>query len=131
MEGSPAPAEPNPASQQDQSEADKCPSSNGDGKKWEAAQLHVLPVSDHIIGEMGATAAREFRPSKKRLEANERESVFILSSVILQQTLMDQPVVGQLYCCMQGILFIAHHQQMVKNVLPVYVHVFGCLFNGF
>ncbi|XP_037554272.1 serine/threonine-protein kinase Nek1 [Nematolebias whitei] len=93
VEGSLAPAEPNPASQQNQSEADKCPSSIGDGKKWGAAQLHVLPASDQTFGEIDATAATfpEDRPSsggdRKKWEAG-----IPLILPVAQQTLEEMCV---------------------------------------
>ncbi|XP_017278942.1 serine/threonine-protein kinase Nek1 isoform X2 [Kryptolebias marmoratus] len=87
VEGSPAHAEPSPASQQNQSEADKCPSPNGDRKKGEAAQLAVLPEPQQTFEQPCATAAKE-RPSsggdRKKWEAG---IPLVLS--VAQQTLAE------------------------------------------
>ena len=60
MESSPAPAEPSPAPQEKQSDGEKRPPSNGDRKKWEAAELPVLPVAQQTLGETCATTSSEF-----------------------------------------------------------------------
>uniref|UniRef100_A0A669BU41 non-specific serine/threonine protein kinase n=1 Tax=Oreochromis niloticus TaxID=8128 RepID=A0A669BU41_ORENI len=54
-----APAESSPAPTQNQSDTDKRPSSNGDRKKWEAAELPVLPVAQQTLEETCATASSE------------------------------------------------------------------------
>lgn len=60
MEESPsAPAESIPALTQNQSDTDKRPSSNEDRKKWEAAELPVLPVAQQTLEETCATASSE------------------------------------------------------------------------
>ncbi|XP_059197493.1 serine/threonine-protein kinase Nek1 [Centropristis striata] len=56
-ESLPPPAEPSPAPQQNQSDTEKCPSSNGDRKKWDAAELPVLPVAQLTLEETCATTA--------------------------------------------------------------------------
>lgn len=58
-ESPPPPAEPSPAPQQNQSDTEKCPSSNGDRKKWDAAELPVLPVVQQTLGETCATTTGE------------------------------------------------------------------------
>uniref|UniRef100_A0AAX7W0A9 non-specific serine/threonine protein kinase n=1 Tax=Astatotilapia calliptera TaxID=8154 RepID=A0AAX7W0A9_ASTCA len=55
-ESSSAPAESSPAPTQNQSDTDKHPSSNEDRKKWEAAELPVLPVAQQTLEETCATA---------------------------------------------------------------------------
>ncbi|XP_065325797.1 serine/threonine-protein kinase Nek1 isoform X3 [Pelmatolapia mariae] len=88
-----APAESSPASTQNQSDTDKRPSSNGDRKKWEAAELPVLPVAQQTLEEMCATASTtsaspDGRPSsggdRKKWEAG---VPLVLSAA--QQTLED------------------------------------------
>uniref|UniRef100_A0A8D3C719 non-specific serine/threonine protein kinase n=1 Tax=Scophthalmus maximus TaxID=52904 RepID=A0A8D3C719_SCOMX len=51
----PAPAEPSPAPLQKQSDTENRPSSNGDRKKWDAAELPILPVAQQTLGETCAT----------------------------------------------------------------------------
>uniref|UniRef100_A0A4W6E4W1 non-specific serine/threonine protein kinase n=1 Tax=Lates calcarifer TaxID=8187 RepID=A0A4W6E4W1_LATCA len=58
-ESPPPPAEPSPAPQQNQSDTEKCPSSNGDRKKWDAAELPVLPVVQQTLGETCATTTEQ------------------------------------------------------------------------
>ncbi|XP_025758592.1 serine/threonine-protein kinase Nek1 isoform X2 [Oreochromis niloticus] len=88
-----APAESSPAPTQNQSDTDKRPSSNGDRKKWEAAELPVLPVAQQTLEETCATASTtsaspEARPSsggdRKKWEAG---VPLVLSAA--QQTLED------------------------------------------
>ncbi|KAM8745722.1 serine/threonine-protein kinase Nek1 isoform 1-T2 [Acanthopagrus schlegelii] len=72
------PAEPTPAPQQIQYDTEKRPPSNGDRKKWDAADLPVLPVAQQTLTETCATTAAspgspEDRPSsggdRKKWEA--------------------------------------------------------------
>ncbi|XP_055364123.1 serine/threonine-protein kinase Nek1 isoform X2 [Betta splendens] len=53
----PPTAEPSAASQQNQPDTDKAPSSNGDRKKWEAAELPMLAVAQQTLEETCATTA--------------------------------------------------------------------------
>ncbi|KAK2835889.1 hypothetical protein Q5P01_016373 [Channa striata] len=53
----PATAEPSPTSQQNQPDAEKQLPSNGDRKKWDAAELPVLAVAQHTLGETCATTS--------------------------------------------------------------------------
>ncbi|XP_069006843.1 serine/threonine-protein kinase Nek1 isoform X2 [Embiotoca jacksoni] len=55
----PALAEPSPAPQQDQSDPERRPSSNGDRRKWEAAELPVLPVAQQTLEQSCATTSSE------------------------------------------------------------------------
>ncbi|XP_035509684.1 serine/threonine-protein kinase Nek1 isoform X2 [Morone saxatilis] len=73
-----APTEPSPAPQQSQSDTEKRPFSNGDRKKWDAAELPVLPVAQRTLEETCATSTAtpvspEDRPSsggdRKKWEA--------------------------------------------------------------
>uniref|UniRef100_A0A8D0DGU3 non-specific serine/threonine protein kinase n=1 Tax=Sander lucioperca TaxID=283035 RepID=A0A8D0DGU3_SANLU len=50
-ESLPLPAEPIPAPHQNQSDTENRPSSNGDRKKWDAAELPVLPVAQQTLEE--------------------------------------------------------------------------------
>ncbi|XP_019133844.2 serine/threonine-protein kinase Nek1 isoform X2 [Larimichthys crocea] len=77
-ESPPPPAGPSPAPQQDQSNAEKRPSSSGDRKKWDAAELPVLPVVQQTLEETGAistatSVSPEVRPpsggDRKKWEA--------------------------------------------------------------
>ncbi|XP_040897088.1 serine/threonine-protein kinase Nek1 isoform X2 [Toxotes jaculatrix] len=89
----PPPAEPTPAPQQNQSDTDNRPPSNGDRKKWDAAELPVLPVAQQTLGETCATTtvtsvSPEDRPSsggdRKKWEAG---VPLVLS--VAQQTLEE------------------------------------------
>lgn len=62
-----APAESSPAPTQNQSDTDKRPSSNEDRKKWEAAELPVLPVAQQTLEETCATASRELSLTRDEL----------------------------------------------------------------
>ncbi|GAA6217836.1 serine/threonine-protein kinase Nek1 isoform X1 [Lates japonicus] len=95
-ESPPPPAEPSPAPQQNQSDTEKRPSSNGDRKKWDAAELPVLPVVQQTLGETCATTTAtsvspEDRPSsggdRKKWEAGEAGVPLVLS--VAQQTLEE------------------------------------------
>uniref|UniRef100_A0A8D3D347 non-specific serine/threonine protein kinase n=1 Tax=Scophthalmus maximus TaxID=52904 RepID=A0A8D3D347_SCOMX len=55
----PAPAEPSPAPLQKQSDTENRPSSNGDRKKWDAAELPILPVAQQTLGETCATMIKQ------------------------------------------------------------------------
>ncbi|KAI3368338.1 hypothetical protein L3Q82_008045 [Scortum barcoo] len=77
-ESPPAPTEPGPAPQQNQSDTENRPSSVGDRKKWDAAELPVLPVTQQTLEATCATTATssvspEDRPSsggdRKKWEA--------------------------------------------------------------
>ncbi|XP_042339439.1 serine/threonine-protein kinase Nek1 isoform X2 [Plectropomus leopardus] len=92
-ESPPPPAEPSPAPQQNQPDTEKRPSSNGDRKKWDAAELPVLHVAQQTLEETCSTAATisvtpEDRPSsggdRKKWEAG---APLILS--VAQQTLEE------------------------------------------
>ncbi|XP_062280769.1 serine/threonine-protein kinase Nek1 [Scomber scombrus] len=92
-ESPPPTAEPSLAPQQTQSDKDKRPSSNGDRKKWDAAELPVLPVAQQTLEETCATittisVSPEERPSsggdRKKWEAG---VPLVLSEA--QQTLED------------------------------------------
>lgn len=61
------PAEPSPAPQQNQSDTEKRPSSNGDRKKWDAAELPVLPVAQQTLEETCATASGKWSPHRTKL----------------------------------------------------------------
>ncbi|XP_070764810.1 serine/threonine-protein kinase Nek1 [Enoplosus armatus] len=84
--------QPSPAPQQNQSNTEKLPYSNGDRKKWDAAELPVLPVAQQTLGEtcasttITASVSPEDRPSsggdRKKWEAG---VPLILS--VAQQTL--------------------------------------------
>ncbi|XP_068175055.1 serine/threonine-protein kinase Nek1 isoform X2 [Antennarius striatus] len=58
----PSSAEPCPAPQQSQPDTEKCPPSNGERRKWEAAELPVLAVAEKTLDETSAPTA-ENRPS--------------------------------------------------------------------
>lgn len=51
----PPPAEPCPAVQEKESESEEQPSSNRDRKKWDAAELLVLPVAQQTLEETSST----------------------------------------------------------------------------
>ncbi|XP_071342924.1 serine/threonine-protein kinase Nek1 isoform X3 [Trachinotus anak] len=92
----PPPAEPSPIPQQNQLDTENHPSSNGDRKKWDAAELPVLPLAQQTLGEtcaMTTTApsvSSEDRPSsgvdRKKWEVVETGGVPLVLSVA-QQTL--------------------------------------------
>uniref|UniRef100_A0AAQ5ZC86 non-specific serine/threonine protein kinase n=1 Tax=Amphiprion ocellaris TaxID=80972 RepID=A0AAQ5ZC86_AMPOC len=65
-ESLPAPAVPSPVPQQTQSDTEKRPSSNGDRKKWEAAELPVLLVAQQTLEETCATTS-ESHPHRTKL----------------------------------------------------------------
>ncbi|XP_069378533.1 serine/threonine-protein kinase Nek1 isoform X1 [Paralichthys olivaceus] len=54
-EASPPPAEPSPAPQHSPSDTKSRPSSNGDRKKWDAAELPILPSAQQTLEETCAT----------------------------------------------------------------------------
>ncbi|KAM4739512.1 serine/threonine-protein kinase Nek1 isoform 2-T2 [Anableps anableps] len=89
----PAPSEPSPSPQQEQSDAEKRPPSDGDRKKWEVAELPVLPVPQQTFGDTCSTssttsASLEERPSpggdRKKWEAG---APLVLT--VAQQTLEE------------------------------------------
>ncbi|XP_072246110.1 serine/threonine-protein kinase Nek1 isoform X2 [Leuresthes tenuis] len=92
-ESSPAPAEPSPAPQEKQSDGEKRPPSNGDRKKWEAAELPVLPVAQQTLGETCATTSTTSASLEERLlSAGDRkkwEAGIPLVLAIAQQTLEE------------------------------------------
>ncbi|XP_032382144.1 serine/threonine-protein kinase Nek1 isoform X3 [Etheostoma spectabile] len=90
----PLPAEPIPAPHQNQSNTEKCPSSNGDRKKWDAAELPVLPVAQQTLEETITTATTsvslEDRPSsgedRKKWEAGGVPLVLSVAQQTLEET---------------------------------------------
>ncbi|KAM4575305.1 serine/threonine-protein kinase Nek1 isoform 2-T2 [Fundulus diaphanus] len=87
----PAPPEPAPSPQQEQADTEKRPPSDGDRRKWEVAELPLLPVPQQTFGETCSTssatpASPEERPSsggdRKKWEAG---ATLVLS--VEQQTL--------------------------------------------
>lgn len=67
VEESPPPAaESSPAPQQNQCDTEKCPSSNKDWKKWDAAELPVLPVAQQTLEETCVTATSELMFYERR-----------------------------------------------------------------
>uniref|UniRef100_A0A1A8FPY8 non-specific serine/threonine protein kinase n=1 Tax=Nothobranchius korthausae TaxID=1143690 RepID=A0A1A8FPY8_9TELE len=87
----PAPAEPSPDVQQKQSEAEKSPTLDGDGKKWEAAKLPALPEPPQMLEETNPTTdtSSEDRPSsvgdRKKWEAG-TPLVFPAAQQTLEET---------------------------------------------
>uniref|UniRef100_A0A3Q2PGE4 non-specific serine/threonine protein kinase n=1 Tax=Fundulus heteroclitus TaxID=8078 RepID=A0A3Q2PGE4_FUNHE len=90
-EAPPAPSEPAPSPQQEQADTEKRPPSDGDRRKWEVAELPLLPVPQQTFGETCSTssatpASPEERPSsggdRKKWEAG---ATLVLS--VEQQTL--------------------------------------------
>ncbi|XP_035997393.1 serine/threonine-protein kinase Nek1 [Fundulus heteroclitus] len=90
-EAPPAPSEPGPSPQQEQADTEKRPPSDGDRRKWEVAELPLLPVPQQTFGETCSTssatpASPEERPSsggdRKKWEAG---ATLVLS--VEQQTL--------------------------------------------
>ncbi|XP_041862500.1 serine/threonine-protein kinase Nek1 isoform X2 [Melanotaenia boesemani] len=65
-ETSPTPVEPSLDSLPNQSDTEKRPPSNGDRKKWEAAELPVLPVAQQTLEETGATTGTTSTSSEDR-----------------------------------------------------------------
>lgn len=61
------PAEPTPAPQQIQCDTEKRPPSNGDRKKWDAADVPVLPVAQQTLTETCATTAGNGSPRRTSL----------------------------------------------------------------
>ncbi|XP_056235186.1 serine/threonine-protein kinase Nek1 isoform X5 [Seriola aureovittata] len=89
-------AEPSPVPQQSRADAENRPSSNGDRKKWDAAELPVLPVAQQTLGETCATTSTtsvspEDRPSsggdRKKWEVVETGVPLVLP--VAQQTLEE------------------------------------------
>lgn len=85
-ESSPPTAEPSPAPQQTQSDTEKRPSSNGDRKKWDAAELPVLPVAQQTLEETCATITSELM-SYVRVDLIEYMSISIYFAVHWQSVL--------------------------------------------
>lgn len=70
-ESLPPPAEPSPAPQQKRSEEEKRPPSNEDRKKWDAAELPVLPVAQQTLEETcGTTTSESWLPEEKTLKSS-------------------------------------------------------------
>uniref|UniRef100_A0A8C7ZB79 non-specific serine/threonine protein kinase n=1 Tax=Oryzias sinensis TaxID=183150 RepID=A0A8C7ZB79_9TELE len=65
----PAPSEPGPAVQQNP------PSSNGDRRKWEAAELPVLPLSEETSKETCPAVHGEFRLHDKQLLSSSQKNM--------------------------------------------------------
>lgn len=65
-ESAPPPAEPGSVPAQDQPDPDERPASNGDRKKWEAAELPALPVAQQTLEETCATTSSEFSLTLKK-----------------------------------------------------------------
>ncbi|KAM9763183.1 serine/threonine-protein kinase Nek1 isoform 2-T2 [Menidia menidia] len=92
-ESSSAPGEPSPAPQQTQPEPEERPPSNGDRKKWEAAELPLLPVPQETLGETCATTSttsgspEESVPSAGDRKKWEAGSPLVLS--VARQTLEE------------------------------------------
>ncbi|XP_034738590.1 serine/threonine-protein kinase Nek1 isoform X4 [Etheostoma cragini] len=90
----PVPAEPIPPPHQNQSNTEKCPSSNGDRKKWDAAELPVLPVAQQTLEETitiaTTSAPSEYRPSsgedRKKWEAGGVPLVLSVAQQTLEET---------------------------------------------
>ncbi|XP_047231160.1 serine/threonine-protein kinase Nek1 isoform X1 [Girardinichthys multiradiatus] len=89
----PAPSEPSPSPQQEPLNTEKRPLSDGDRKKWEVAEIPLLPVPQQTFGETCSTssttlASPEERPSsggdRKKWEAG---APLVLS--VAQQTLEE------------------------------------------
>ncbi|KAG7228793.1 hypothetical protein INR49_008571 [Caranx melampygus] len=96
-ESRPLPAEPSAVPIQTQKDTENRPSSNGDRKKWDAAELPVLPVAQQTLGETCATTSTtsvspDDRPSsggdRKKWEVVETGKVPLVLSVN-QQTLEE------------------------------------------
>nr|XP_020459159.1 serine/threonine-protein kinase Nek1 isoform X2 [Monopterus albus] len=90
FEESPLPsAEPSPAPQQNQSDTQKRPS-NGDRKKWDAAELPVLAVAQQTLGEtcaMTTMSSEDISPSGGDRKKWEAGVPLVLS--VAQQTLEE------------------------------------------
>ncbi|XP_044054578.1 serine/threonine-protein kinase Nek1 isoform X2 [Siniperca chuatsi] len=85
----PPATEPSPASQHNQSDTEKRPSSNGDRKKWDAAELPVLPVAQQTLEETCATitaasVSPEDRPTSGADRKKWEEGVPLVLSVARQ-----------------------------------------------
>ncbi|XP_035863370.1 serine/threonine-protein kinase Nek1 isoform X5 [Sander lucioperca] len=93
-ESLPLPAEPIPAPHQNQSDTENRPSSNGDRKKWDAAELPVLPVAQQTLEETLTTPATsvssEDGPSsgedRKKWEAGGVPLVLSVAQQTLEET---------------------------------------------
>ncbi|XP_008297134.1 serine/threonine-protein kinase Nek1 isoform X2 [Stegastes partitus] len=95
-ESLPAPAEPGPVPHQTQSETEKRPSSNGDRKKWEAAELPELPVAQQTLKDTGATTTTtSLSPQDRPSSGGDRkkwEAGVPLVLAVAQQTLEETSV---------------------------------------
>uniref|UniRef100_A0A8D0AQ68 non-specific serine/threonine protein kinase n=1 Tax=Sander lucioperca TaxID=283035 RepID=A0A8D0AQ68_SANLU len=91
-ESLPLPAEPIPAPHQNQSDTENRPSSNGDRKKWDAAELPVLPVAQQTLEETLTTTSvsSEDGPSsgedRKKWEAGGVPLVLSVAQQTLEET---------------------------------------------
>ncbi|KAM7410415.1 hypothetical protein PAMA_001721 [Pampus argenteus] len=85
--------ESSPASLQTQSDTEKCPSSNGDRKKWDAAELPVLPVAQQTLEETcAATTTISVSPEERPSSGGDRkkwEAGIPLVLSVAQQTLEE------------------------------------------
>ncbi|XP_037626465.1 serine/threonine-protein kinase Nek1 isoform X2 [Sebastes umbrosus] len=93
-ESLPPPAEPSPSLQQNQSDTEKRPPSNGDRKKWDAAELPVLPVAQQTLEETCTTtaSAASVSPDDRPSSAGDRkkwEAGVPLVLSVAQQTLEE------------------------------------------
>ncbi|KAM4548251.1 serine/threonine-protein kinase Nek1 isoform 2-T2 [Odontesthes bonariensis] len=92
-ESSPAPAEPSPAPREKRPDGEKLPPSNGDRKKWEAAELPVLPVAQQTLGETCAIISTTSASLEERLSSaadrKKWEAGIPLVLSIAQQTLEE------------------------------------------
>lgn len=76
-ESFPPTADPGPAPKQTQADTDKRPPSNGDRKKWDAAELPIIPIAQQTLEETCATITSELT-SYERIELVEYINVFSL-----------------------------------------------------
>lgn len=63
----PASSEPSAAAPQNKSDTETRPPSNGDWKKWEAAEQPVLPVIQQTLQQTCAASSGNFRPHRTKL----------------------------------------------------------------
>ncbi|XP_022055195.1 serine/threonine-protein kinase Nek1 isoform X2 [Acanthochromis polyacanthus] len=94
-ESLPAPADPSPVPQQTQSGTEKRPSSNGDRKKWEAAELPVLLVAQQTLEGTCATTTTSVSPQDRPSSGGDRkkwEAGVPLVLAVAQQTLEETSI---------------------------------------
>ncbi|XP_075943416.1 serine/threonine-protein kinase Nek1 isoform X2 [Anarhichas minor] len=83
---------PGPAPQQNQSDSETRPPSNGDRKKWEAAELPVLPVAQLTLEETCTSSTTSVSPDDTPSSAGDRkkwEAGVPLVLSVARQTLED------------------------------------------